>query len=552
MKNIITLFLVSMMATGVSAAIPDGYYNRLNGKNGAALKQAVHEVINPHTTVSSYSNLPKYFQVTDVYPRSDKWWDMYSNVTRYAPSFSGLNREHSFPKSWWGGSQSTPAYIDLFHLYPADGPANQAKSNYPLGEVANATKLDNGVCKVGYPVTGQGAGAQYVFEPADEYKGDFARTYFYVVTCYSNLTWAKNYRWMLQQDDYPTLAPWAYELLLKWHREDPVSEKEVDRNELVYGYQNNRNPFIDFPDLAEYIWGNKRGENFIVSTGVTPGGQAILTAPVAETTLDFGEVAVGSEAKALLFFKGENLSSPLSLLLGGQDKSMFTLDTRTINQQLVNSSTGYYLQVSYTPTEVGEHAARILIYDGGLPGTGIYVNFHGEAREVPTLSALTAYEASDITSDSYTASWSEAPEVIDAYILTRNRYVGGNVITEEMELDGETPSVTISDFNASESESYSVQSVRLGFRSPASNVVFVSHSGISAVDAVSPLEATCYPGVIRIRTTVPHTDGRVYDAAGRLVMTIPTVGPDMELNLPGGVYILTTAEHPVPVKLIAY
>ncbi|MCI9284972.1 MAG: ribonuclease, partial [Muribaculaceae bacterium] len=81
MKNIITLFLVSMMATGVSAAIPDGYYNRLNGKNGAALKQAVHEVINPHTTVSSYSNLPKYFQVTDVYPRSDKWWDMYSNVT---------------------------------------------------------------------------------------------------------------------------------------------------------------------------------------------------------------------------------------------------------------------------------------------------------------------------------------------------------------------------------------------------------------------------------------------------------------------------------------
>lgn len=118
-------------------------------------------------------------------------------------------------------------------------------------------KFDNGVSKIGYPVSGQGGGAQYVYEPADEYKGDFARTYFYMVTCYQNLTW--NSTWMLQQNDYPTLNSWAVNLLLQWHRDDPVSQKEVDRNEVVYGYQNNRNPFIDFPDLAEYIWGNKVG-----------------------------------------------------------------------------------------------------------------------------------------------------------------------------------------------------------------------------------------------------------------------------------------------------
>ena len=196
MRNFLRQFaLVAVVAASwlaVSAEIPAGYYSRLKGKSGADLKTAVFEVINPHTTVSSYSNLPQYFQKTDVYPSSRRWWDMYSNVVRNAPSFSGLNREHAFPKSWWkqnGSVEYTPAYVDLNHLYPGDGPANQAKSNYPLGVTGANPKFNNGVTKVGYPVAGQGGGAQYVFEPADEYKGDFARTYFYMVTCYQNLTW---------------------------------------------------------------------------------------------------------------------------------------------------------------------------------------------------------------------------------------------------------------------------------------------------------------------------------------------------------------------------
>lgn len=554
MNRFLSLALSLLAGIGAFAAIPDGYYNRLNGKTGSELKQAAHDVINPHTTISSYSNLPQYFQKTDVYPRSTRWWDMYSNVVRYAPTFSGLNREHSFPKSWWGGSTATPAYIDLFHLYPADGPANMAKSNYPLGEVAQTAVsggLDNGLTLVGYPVAGQGGGASLVFEPGDEYKGDFARTYFYFVTCYTDLTWASKYSWMLQQNAYPTLTPWAVDLLLKWARQDPVSEKEVERNDMVYSYQNNRNPFIDFPDLCEYIWGNKMGEKFVVSSGTT-SGEAILTAPVAGTTLDFGQVAVGSTTKALLFFKGEGLSSNLSLSLGGEDRGMFALDTRSINPQLVNNSTGYYLQVSYTPTALGEHNARILIYDGGLPGTGIYVYFHGEALSVPTLNKLTAYEADVLGSDTYVASWSPATEVIDSYILTRNRSVGGNILTEELELDGETPSVTLDGFADSESESYSVQSSRLGYRSPASNVVFVSHSGLSDINAEYPLKASSRQGAIRIQVTAPHTDARIYDTAGQLVMLIPLIESSMEITtLPAGVYILVTNEHPSPVKIIA-
>ncbi|MCM1521486.1 MAG: endonuclease [Muribaculaceae bacterium] len=556
MKRFLLINAVILSAAAATAAIPNGYYNKLDGKTGAALKQAAYETVSPHTQVSSYSNLPRYFQTTDVHPESMIWWDMYSNVVRYAPNFSGLNREHSLPKSWWkvnNDVEYTPAYVDLFHLYPADGPANQAKSNYPLGEVnmASGTKFDNNVSIVGYPVSGQGGGAPYVYEPDEEYKGDFARTYFYMATAYQNLQWSTSGQWMLQRNAYPTLNPWAVALLLKWHRDDPVSQKETARNEAVYSFQNNRNPFIDFPDLAEYIWGTKVGEPFRVTEGTTPAGDPVLTAPVNGTTLDFGEVAVGQGSKSLLLIKGENLTAPLSIALSGTDKEMFSVADRTISQQLVNTSTGYELQVTYNPTSIGKHEARILIYDGGLPGTGIFVYFKGEALERPTLSTLSAYPAADITESTYTASWSTAPETVDFYVLSRTRYLsGGDVQTEQSET--EETSMVIDGFDLSTQESYYVCSSRLGFLSTPSNVVFVYHSGLENIEVNSPLTVMSYPGLIRIVTDVDHTCVRLYDASGRVAAILDDIhAPGTELRLEPGVYLLTTAEHPTPVKLIA-
>ena len=153
------------------AEAPASYYSSLNGKKDAELKTAIYNIIHNFTRISSYQDLPKYFQTTDVYPESRRWWDMYSDIPLYAPSFSGLNREHSFPKSWWGGSTDVGAYVDLNHLYPSEMKANTAKSNFPLGTVdmSSNVSFDNGICKVGYPVNGQGGGAQKVFEPDDEY-----------------------------------------------------------------------------------------------------------------------------------------------------------------------------------------------------------------------------------------------------------------------------------------------------------------------------------------------------------------------------------------------
>jgi hypothetical protein len=146
------------------------------------------------------------------------------------------------------------------NLYPANNSINRSKGNNPLSEVGTTTAAgNNGVSKSGTSITVGYSGSG--FEPADEYKGDFARTYFYMATCYQNYTtWLSDTsgQYEITGGVYPSFQPWAIPLLMKWDREDPVSDKEIERNEMVYKLQNNRNPFIDYPQLAEYIWGNMK------------------------------------------------------------------------------------------------------------------------------------------------------------------------------------------------------------------------------------------------------------------------------------------------------
>lgn len=552
LRRIALLAVAAMLGVlYMQAEIPTGYYRSLNGKKTAELKTAVYNIIHNFTRVSSYQALPSYFQQTDVYPESRRWWDMYSDIPLYAPSFAGLNREHSFPKSWWkynGSVEYTSAYVDLNHLYPSEARANQAKSNYPLGVVDTRqnVKFDNGITKVGYPVTGQGGGANYVFEPDDEYKGDFARTYFYMVTCYQDLHWATLY--MLTQGTYPTLNGWSVDLLLKWHRQDPVSEKETLRNEAVYKIQNNRNPFIDYPSLAEYIWGNRMGEAFTeTGAGTEPAGDPTLITPVQDMALDFGEVAEGQTATARLWFNGENLTGSLSLTLSPRDQ--FSIPTRSIASNLVNAADGYWLTVTYKPTAQGEHTARLAVYDGGLAGS-LYVNLRGTCLPVPNLTACTATAPTDITADSYVANWTvPADETVDYWVVTRTRYAGGTATTEE--LVAEAPSLQIDGFAGADYETYSVQSVRLGYRSPMSNVITVSPSGVTDVTADDmPLAVSAFEGVLRFDVTAEHTNGRIYDTQGRLFMRIDVVAPGMMVDVPAGIYLIVTDQAKRPLKAI--
>lgn len=546
MKRFYILSAVMLFAiVALRAEIPSNYYSSAVGLTDGELKTALYKIIYNHTEVKSYSALPEYFRTTDRYPDTNYWWDMYSDnqVSIYQEFGKEMNREHCLPKSWWGGSSSTPAYVDLFHLYPSNAKANSAKSNYPLGEVANAT-FDNGVVKVGTYTTGQGGGAAKVFEPADMYKGDFARTYFYMVTCYQNLTWS--YTYMLDQNLYPTLKSWAIDLLLKWHRDDPVSQKELDRNEAVYGFQGNRNPFIDYPELAEHLWGNKMGQPF---QGGTPdlGGEPELTTPVQGMVVNFEPVAIGKSTTHLLAFSGSNLKSKLSLVITGTDKSAFSIESNTLDASAVNAAGGCFLRITYTPAEIGIHTAKLIVSDGGMDGSrGVELN--GECFDVPSLSTIVATAASDITETSYTANWETPSEAIDYYIVTRTRYINGDASSEE--IIAEENYLVVEGFEGSTSESYNVRSSRLGYESPVSNEIFVNHAGVNGVEVEAPLGWAPWPGGVRIVCGTTCTNLSVYDVAGRLVKVVPEVANDGIVELPLGVYFITTAETRTPLRVI--
>ncbi len=274
MKKLYLLLLLFPLL--VFGAEPTNYYNAAVGYTEAALKTKLFSIVGSHTK-RTYSNLWTDFQTTDK--RADgKVWDMYSNCSftfgTHQDSGSGgtsecqyYNREHSMPKNWFNETKedTTYMYSDLFHLYPTDKYVNNQRGNYPFGETSStATTYGNG-SKLGNSTFAGYTGT--VFEPIDEYKGDFARTYFYMVTAYENRinSW---YSGQLAGNKYPGLSNWSISLLLKWNAQDPVSTKETNRNNAVYGIQKNRNPFIDHPELAEYIWGNKKGTPWSLTSGI--------------------------------------------------------------------------------------------------------------------------------------------------------------------------------------------------------------------------------------------------------------------------------------------
>ncbi|MBR5030379.1 MAG: endonuclease, partial [Muribaculaceae bacterium] len=516
-KSIILVFAMALALMSANATIPPGYYSSIDGKRGQDLKNAVHALLKNHT-VMTYSSLWYHFQSTDCrLDNHSQVWDMYSNITRYfrgSSAVSGMNREHSFPKSWWGGTQ-VDAYTDLNHLYPSDGDANLAKNNYPLGEVSTAS-FNNGCTKVGTPVAGQGGGCATVFEPDDEYKGDFARTYFYMATCYQDYTW--KYTYMVTNSSWLTLNQWSINLLLKWSRQDPVSDKEVARNEAVYKIQNNRNPFIDNPTLAEYIWGDHSGEAFIVGdSGEEPQGDPMLITPNLETVIEMGEVAIGKSLTMTVYVKGKYLKENLSVLLFRDDYKMFSIPVSSIPRNAANSEEGYPLQVTYTPTAIGSHKCRLLIYDGGLTGSyGADISAH--CVPVPSLSTLTALPASDIDGQNYTAQWNAAPETesVDYYIVNRIVYDDSNNIVSSDQFTTDDTSYKFDDLMPGQTHTYSVQSYRLGYTSQPSNVVTVDYSAIDGIEADKPIAFIPTQGGVLVKCSEPHCSVDIYTVGGQL------------------------------------
>ena len=241
-KNLHYLLLAVTVLLGLqaTAAIPSGYYNTALGKSDQQLMLSLHQKIRNHYEVY-YRNLWPKFETTDCSNGIiiDRYSDVqYTYQTGQCGTYNSIgdcyNREHSVPNSWWGGGKedADTMYSDLFHIYPVDGWVNAERGNYPFGDCANGSARGTG--KLGSCTHSGYSGT--VFEVADEYKGDFARTYFYMVIRYMDRvgSWTQDNGYaVFTNSSYKHLTPWAISQLLEWHRNDPVSTLESNRNEAV-------------------------------------------------------------------------------------------------------------------------------------------------------------------------------------------------------------------------------------------------------------------------------------------------------------------------------
>ncbi|MDD5149201.1 MAG: endonuclease [Flavobacterium sp.] len=274
MKKIYTLFTLFLFAALSFAQAPAGYYDNATG-TGYTLKTQLYTIIAPHTELTYTPGLWNLYYTSDV--RADgKVWDIYSNCNFVFGSVASggnqdngtlgnnecerYNREHTFPKSWFGGTVS-PMYTDAFHVMPTDKKDNSMRGNLAYGKVGTASFTTSNGTKIGNCVAPNYPYSYDVIEPADEYKGDIARNYFYMATCYQNVisSWQTNQAngdTVLDGTNDKVFEQWYLDLMYSWHIADPVSPKETNRNNAVYAVQGNRNPFIDHPEWVFQIWGS--------------------------------------------------------------------------------------------------------------------------------------------------------------------------------------------------------------------------------------------------------------------------------------------------------
>lgn len=293
------LLTINMFGTDPSVTLTT-YYANINGKSNTsdALRIALCTIISNGYTSTSYSNLmndmyaassnPTDFNngssktLEDIY--SSKAYTVSEDGSSATTCGTGWNKEHTVPQSWF--NEATPMKSDAHHVFPTDIKMNSVRSNYPYGE--NNASLS--CSSYGYGHLGTSTFSGYngtVFDPGagganGSYKGDIARAYFYMVTRYrtTNFTNGTGNISFTYTNNVADLTPYMKNLMLKWHREDPVSEKERIRNNAIYAHQHNRNPYIDYPELVEYIWGDKVGQSVALNSltsGYVDGGSTPAT-----------------------------------------------------------------------------------------------------------------------------------------------------------------------------------------------------------------------------------------------------------------------------------
>jgi endonuclease I len=268
-----------------AAAQDTAYYTPAFNKKGDDLKQALHVLIKNHTefkyTSSSSTDVWDILKVTDrdtVNP--DNVILIYSsrsvNGAQEYNGGQGWTREHVWAKSRGDFGTSEGPGTDVHHLRPCDNNVNSVRNNRNFDNcVSCEAVLDDGID------TGSKKDQNlWTFEPPNEVKGDVARMIFYMAVRYEGTSGEPDLELVSQLLAKTDKSPYQANIntLLEWHANDPVSDWERNRNEIIYNqFQHNRNPFIDFPELASYLWGadtvkmwHPNGEAMGITTPVLP------------------------------------------------------------------------------------------------------------------------------------------------------------------------------------------------------------------------------------------------------------------------------------------
>ena len=397
MRSKVLLLLITFCS---SLLAQEQYYRKAEGLRGTQLKEALHDLIQPSYVLAYGGGVGKTwtgFWYTDQMENMQVR-DRYSNVVRYLnpdmSAVSNMNIEHIWANSWWGHIKNN-AYCDLFNLYPADATANGRKSNNPIGIVDGTVSYTNGVTKVGKSSSYRADSLITAWEPADQWKGDFARTYFYMATCYSHMTslWTTTEGLLTVDPNSPLLMrPWVYNLMLEWAEADPLDEIEQQRCDAIYEIQGNRNPFVDYPELCYYIWGNKSDEQFYCSE---EHGAEIFV-PVASEEIDFGLHPLSRPFSAKVQVRGRGLNEGASLAVTDE---YFSIGKATLSANEIHEGTD--VSISVTPTEEGTYTTMLLLEGSGyVQQTPLTVSF---------VDGIPAYPATDVvcavSSRRFNANW---------------------------------------------------------------------------------------------------------------------------------------------------
>ncbi len=514
MKKSLLLFSALLTILSLSARPKDGHYAGLDNKSNQNLWDAIYTVTQVGYSDLSYDGLITAYQKTDV-DDNGQLIDMYGGCSfafsKTCGNYSGecdcYNREHSMPKSWWGSSpKESKQGSDIFHVVPTDGYVNNRRSNYAFGEVSNATYTYNGN-KLGSSSMSGYSGT--VFEPQNEYKGDFARGYFGTMAKWEvnassgnggaifngTYTTASNYG----------LTEYGIALLMKWHREDPVSEKELKRNDAIEATQGNRNPFIDYPELAEYLWGTKKGQTVVLSelTSAYDGGVQVdvptLFSPTDNSDIQFGNVTLEKTISKSITVKGALLENAISLSISGEDASQFTVSPSAITAAQANA--GQPVAVIYTPATEGLHTATLYLRSSdfstiavNLEGTGIVAG-SGDDDEPEV----------DIPDGDYVKVTSNRDDWTGTYLIvyeTKSECLNATMTSSD---NGVTADVTISDNTIAGNEDIDSYAVTIsasgnGYVLKTSTGMYVGNSSKKFAYSTSPTVYTisCASGIVNI------------------------------------------------------